>query len=153
VPNKRLRHIKLANNQGKPVVSSRDTQEVPTREGQAVHRILHTFEYQSSLLDEFDHFDRAEVDIKKQHQVATAAAAAAAAVAAVSNASSSSSSTNNATPDAAPPAATTTATTTSVTATPTSVATTSSSNGAAAKRPSNAKTSGSGSGKVEHKSK
>ena len=35
VPNSQLRHIKLENNENKPVTNSRDTQEVPPEKGQA----------------------------------------------------------------------------------------------------------------------
>jgi len=61
VPNKRLRHIRLANNQNKPVTNSRDTQEVPTEQGKQTLKILHTFEHNASILDDFDYFDKAEV--------------------------------------------------------------------------------------------
>lgn len=49
VPNVQLRHIRLENNENKPVTNSRDTQEVPHAKGQQVLRILHTYRYSNNL--------------------------------------------------------------------------------------------------------
>ena len=38
VPNAALRHIRLENNENKPVTNSRDTQEVPVEKGRQVIR-------------------------------------------------------------------------------------------------------------------
>lgn len=51
VPNSALRHIYLANNDFKPVTFSRDTQEVPPREGKRMIYILHKFVHVSSMLE------------------------------------------------------------------------------------------------------
>jgi hypothetical protein len=41
VPNAALRHIRLENNENKPVTNSRDTQEVPVEKGRQVITKLH----------------------------------------------------------------------------------------------------------------
>jgi len=51
VPNSALRHIYLANNDFKPVTFSRDTQEVPPREGKRMLYIVHKYCHVSSMLD------------------------------------------------------------------------------------------------------
>jgi len=51
VPNSALRHIYLANNDFKPVTFSRDTQEVPPREGKRLLYILHKYCHVSSMLE------------------------------------------------------------------------------------------------------
>eukprot|EP00808_Paulinella_micropora_P003738 g3274.t1 len=60
IPNKKLRHIRLANNDGKPFTNSRDTQEVFLEQGKEVLRIFQTVERAYSILDDFDHFDKEE---------------------------------------------------------------------------------------------
>ena len=40
VPNSQLRHIRLENNEGKPVTNSRDTQEVPMDQGREIMQIF-----------------------------------------------------------------------------------------------------------------
>ena len=51
VPNSALRHIYLANNDFKPVTFSRDTQEVPPREGKRMLYIIHKYSHVSSMLE------------------------------------------------------------------------------------------------------
>ena len=71
VPNTQLRHIRLENNENKPVTNSRDTQEVPPEKGKMVLKILHGFKHTTSLFDDFVHYEKKqeEEDIKKkQHQ-------------------------------------------------------------------------------------
>jgi len=51
VPNSALRHIYLANNDFKPVTFSRDTQEVPPREGKRMLYIMHKYQHVSSMLE------------------------------------------------------------------------------------------------------
>ena len=48
VPNGQLRHIRLENNENKPVTNSRDTQEVPPEKGRQVLKIIHTYKHQAS---------------------------------------------------------------------------------------------------------
>lgn len=54
VPNVKLRHILLRNNENKPVTNSRDTQEVEFDEACEVLSIIRQHNRKSSILDEFD---------------------------------------------------------------------------------------------------
>jgi hypothetical protein len=67
VPNVQLRHIKLENNENKPVTNSRDAQEVPHAKGIQVLRILHSYRHSTSIFDDFGHYERrqAEEDQRK----------------------------------------------------------------------------------------
>merc|ERR1712223_1615090 len=70
VPNSQLRHIRLENNENKPVTNSRDTQEVPPEKGKMVLEIIHRFKHTTSLFDDFGHYEKKqeEEDSKKKHQ-------------------------------------------------------------------------------------
>jgi len=54
VPNAELRHITLENNEHKPVTNSRDTQEVPYRQGCEILAIFLHYRQRTSLLDDFE---------------------------------------------------------------------------------------------------
>ena len=71
VPNTQLRHIRLENNENKPVTNSRDTQEVPPEKGKMVLKIIHGFKHTTSLFDDFVHYEKKqeEEDNKKKHEV------------------------------------------------------------------------------------
>ncbi|KAH8025981.1 hypothetical protein HPB51_015286 [Rhipicephalus microplus] len=58
VPNSQLRHIRLENNENKPVTNSRDTQEVPPDKGRQVLKILHGFRHSTSIFDDFLHYEK-----------------------------------------------------------------------------------------------
>jgi len=58
VPNSQLRHIKLENNEGKPVTNSRDTQEVPVDKGRQVLRIIAQYRHTTSIFDDFGHYEK-----------------------------------------------------------------------------------------------
>lgn len=45
IPNQELRHIRLENNENKPVTNSRDTQEIPPEKGRQVLEIMHNYRY------------------------------------------------------------------------------------------------------------
>jgi hypothetical protein len=68
IGNKRLKHIRLSNNSNKPVTNSRDTQEVLYDQGCELLNIFSTFEYSSSMLDEWSNFDRLEDEAKKKEE-------------------------------------------------------------------------------------
>jgi len=57
VPNSQLRHIRLENNEGKPVTNSRDTQEVPAEKGCQVLRVIHQYRHTTSIFDDFSHYE------------------------------------------------------------------------------------------------
>ena len=58
VPNNQLRHIRLENNENKPVTNSRDTQEVPPEKGKLVVKVIHSFHHTTSIFDDFDHYEK-----------------------------------------------------------------------------------------------
>jgi len=58
VPNNQLRHIKLENNDNKPVTNSRDTQEVPRDKGMQLMRIIHDYKHSTSIFDDFGHYEK-----------------------------------------------------------------------------------------------
>lgn len=64
VPNSLLRNIKLENNDNKPVTNSRDTQEIPYDKGRQVLKVFHTYNHSSSILDDFDHYERKQEEDK-----------------------------------------------------------------------------------------
>ena len=64
VPNSLLRNIKLENNDNKPVTNSRDTQEIPYEKGRQVLKVFHTYNHTSSILDDFEHYERKQEEDK-----------------------------------------------------------------------------------------
>ena len=58
VPNAQLRHIRLENNENKPVTNSRDTQEVPPDKGKQVIKIMHHYRHTTSIFDDFLHYEK-----------------------------------------------------------------------------------------------
>jgi hypothetical protein len=66
VPNGQLRHIRLENNENKPVTNSRDTQEVPLEKGKQVFKIIHSYQATSSIFDDFEHYEEKEREQKEQ---------------------------------------------------------------------------------------
>lgn len=58
VPNSQLRHIRLENNENKPVTNSRDTQEVPPEKGRQVLKIIHNYRHTTSIFDDFLHYEK-----------------------------------------------------------------------------------------------
>merc|ERR550534_3465570 len=57
VPNRQFRHIRLENNENKPVTNSRDTQEIPLEKGNHVLKIIHNYKHETSLFDDFEYYD------------------------------------------------------------------------------------------------
>lgn len=62
VPNSQLRHIKLENNENKPVTNSRDTQEIPCEKGKSVLRIIHQYRHTTSIFDDFNHYEKQQAE-------------------------------------------------------------------------------------------
>ncbi|OCT94411.1 hypothetical protein XELAEV_18012082mg [Xenopus laevis] len=58
VPNGQLRHIRLENNDNKPVTNSRDTQEVPLEKARQVLRIIASYKHTTSIFDDFSHYEK-----------------------------------------------------------------------------------------------
>merc|ERR1719510_384373 len=71
VPNGQPRHIRLENNENKPVTNSRDTQEVPPEKGKQVLKTLHSYAHTTSIFDDFFHYEKRqeEEEGKKQAHV------------------------------------------------------------------------------------
>ena len=68
VPNSQLRHIRLENNENKPVTNSRDTQEALPEKGKQVLKIMCTFRNTTSIFDDFSHYEkRQEEDTQERH--------------------------------------------------------------------------------------
>lgn len=68
VPNSQLRHIKLENNENKPVTNSRDTQEIPGDKGKQVLRIIHQYHHNTSIFDDFYHYERQQEETQLQRK-------------------------------------------------------------------------------------
>ena len=69
VPNSQLRHIKLENNENKPVTNSRDTQEVPPEKGRLVLKIIHNYRHSTSIFDDFVHYEKRQEEDQVLKQV------------------------------------------------------------------------------------
>jgi hypothetical protein len=67
VPNGQFRHIRLANNENKPVTNSRDTQEVPSKQGKEVMKIFMTYALKSSILDDWEYYETSEEQHKAKN--------------------------------------------------------------------------------------
>ena len=64
VPNREFKSIIIPSNESKPVTNSRDTQEVPFAQGMKMLGIFKKYAATSSLLDEFEFYDKEERDRK-----------------------------------------------------------------------------------------
>jgi len=69
VPNSQLRHIRLENNEGKPVTNSRDTQEVPPDKGKLVLNIIHNYRHTTSIFDDFMHYEKRQEEYDAEQHV------------------------------------------------------------------------------------
>lgn len=70
VPNSQLRHIRLENNEGKPVTNSRDTQEVPPDKGKLVLNIIHNYRSTTSIFDDFMHYEKRQEECDAEQPAA-----------------------------------------------------------------------------------
>lgn len=66
VPNSQLRHIRLENNENKPVTNSRDTQEVPQEKGKQMVKIVHNYHHTTSIFDDFEHYEKKQEEDSKK---------------------------------------------------------------------------------------
>jgi len=62
LPNILFRHIRIETNENKPVTNSRDTQEIPLDQGKEVLKIFIDYPYYSSILDDFEFYDKKEME-------------------------------------------------------------------------------------------
>ncbi|XP_016385594.1 YTH domain-containing family protein 3-like isoform X1 [Sinocyclocheilus rhinocerous] len=72
VPNNQLRHIRLENNDNKPVTNSRDTQEVPLEKAKQVLKIIATFKHTTSIFDDFTHYEKRQEEEEAMRRVSAA---------------------------------------------------------------------------------
>ncbi|XP_041953905.1 YTH domain-containing family protein 1-like isoform X2 [Alosa sapidissima] len=68
VPNSQLRHIRLENNDNKPVTNSRDTQEVPLEKAKQVLKIIATYKHTTSIFDDFSHYEKRQEEEEENFQ-------------------------------------------------------------------------------------
>ncbi|KAG6588257.1 YTH domain-containing protein ECT3, partial [Cucurbita argyrosperma subsp. sororia] len=66
VPNIRFRHVLLQNNDNKPVTHSRDSQEVPLKQGIEMLKIFKDHDPRTSIIDDFDFYDERERILKER---------------------------------------------------------------------------------------
>ncbi|XP_016539001.1 YTH domain-containing protein ECT4 isoform X3 [Capsicum annuum] len=64
VPNTQFRHIILKNNDNRPVTYSRDTQEIGLKEGLEMLNILKNYSEKTSILDDFNFYEKREKVLK-----------------------------------------------------------------------------------------
>ena len=69
VPNSQLRHIRLENNDNKPVTNSRDTQEVPLEKAKQVLKIIATYKHTTSIFDDFSHYEKRQEEEEEVRKV------------------------------------------------------------------------------------
>ena len=72
IPNMQFRHIRLENNENKPVTNSRDTQEVLLEPGRALLKIFLAFKHSCSVLDDFEFYEQRQKDMMKDRQSGSA---------------------------------------------------------------------------------
>jgi len=70
LPNNQLRHIRLSNNENKPVTNSRDTQEVLHQPGCELLKQFSSYASKSSILDDFQYYNEQEEKEKKLKELA-----------------------------------------------------------------------------------
>uniref|UniRef100_A0A3Q3F171 YTH domain-containing family protein n=1 Tax=Kryptolebias marmoratus TaxID=37003 RepID=A0A3Q3F171_KRYMA len=71
VPNSQLRHIRLENNDNKPVTNSRDTQEVPLEKAKQVLKIITQYKHTTSIFDDFSHYEKKQEEEEVVKKVTT----------------------------------------------------------------------------------
>ncbi|CAG8492796.1 11646_t:CDS:2, partial [Acaulospora morrowiae] len=65
IPNGQLRHIRVVNNENKPVTNSRDTQELFPDPGREMLKIFFEYRSKTSILDDFEFYDKRQVEMRK----------------------------------------------------------------------------------------
>ncbi|XP_074575655.1 uncharacterized protein LOC141832075 isoform X3 [Curcuma longa] len=71
VPNPRLRHIILENNENKPVTNSRDTQEVKFPPGTEMLNIFKSYSAKTSILDDFGFYENRQKAMQEKRSKPT----------------------------------------------------------------------------------
>ncbi|CAG8758924.1 7492_t:CDS:2, partial [Dentiscutata erythropus] len=65
IPNNHLSHIKLVNNENKPVTYSRDTQELYPEPGHEMLKKFYDYSSRSSIFDKFEFYEKREIEMRK----------------------------------------------------------------------------------------
>lgn len=71
IPNSEFSQLSVAKNGGKPFPHSRDTQEIDAETGYKALRIFHVYKHKTSLLDDFEHYNKIEeneIKIRKEKE-------------------------------------------------------------------------------------
>ncbi|CAG8576851.1 24797_t:CDS:2 [Cetraspora pellucida] len=66
IPNGQLRHIRIVNNENKPVTNSRDTQELYLEPGREMLKIFFDYRSKTSILDDFEFYDKRQQEMRKE---------------------------------------------------------------------------------------
>lgn len=66
IPNNQFRHIRLENNDNKPVTNSRDTQEIFLEPGREILKIFTNYKPKTSILDDFNFYDKRQEMMKEK---------------------------------------------------------------------------------------
>ena len=64
IPNREFKSILIPTNENKPVTNTRDAQEIPYAQGMTMLSYFKKFNHDSSVLDEFEQYDKEESDKK-----------------------------------------------------------------------------------------
>jgi len=69
VPNSAMRHIKLENNDNKPVTNSRDTQEILFEPGKEMLKLFANYKSKTSIMDDFSFYDKRQELMKEKKNI------------------------------------------------------------------------------------
>jgi hypothetical protein len=69
IPNSHLRHIRLSNNDNKPVTNSRDTQEILFEPGKELLKIFRDYKTKTSILDDFEIYNQEEEEQRRAKEL------------------------------------------------------------------------------------
>ncbi|CAG8560510.1 7706_t:CDS:2 [Cetraspora pellucida] len=65
IPNSQLRHIRIINNENKPVTNSRDTQELFPEAGHEMLKKFFYYQNRTSILDDFKFHEKRQIEMEK----------------------------------------------------------------------------------------
>ncbi|CAG8741652.1 17149_t:CDS:2 [Dentiscutata erythropus] len=65
IPNGQLRHIRIVNNENKPVTNSRDTQELYSEPGREMLKIFFDYRSKTSILDDSKFYDKRQAEMQR----------------------------------------------------------------------------------------
>jgi len=68
VPNKEFLQIKIESNENRPVTNSRDTQEVPLKQGIEMLKIYKNYRSKTCILDDFEYYNHKEYEVEMKRK-------------------------------------------------------------------------------------